>query len=218
VRNLSKEYLFYIRNRAEAAEPEYPCCLKFRTVTGQLMEKYIKLHHVKKIMKRPCLSAIILSFVFSIISCSQPGSKKIEQSSLRPVIIDTSRIAIIPFDQADNWPFDNRFKPSTLSSQEIIEVDSLLKACVANYNIGLSKNLEEYYSIDFQKYKYKFQYVAAINGKGEKEVWINGFCNTWDTHWKKEILFVKDGGNCYFNLKFNLSTKECFEVAVNGYA
>ena len=82
----------------------------------------------------------------------------------------------------------------------------------------MTKNLKKYHSIDFQKYKYKFQYVAAINNNCEKEVWVNGFCKTWDTDWKKEILLVHDGGNCYFNLKFNLSTKECFEVAVNGYA
>ncbi len=87
-----------------------------------------------------------------------------------------------------------------------------------NYNNGLSENLKEHYSLDFEKYKYKFQYVAAINNKGEKEVWINGFCNTQDSRWKEEILLVNDGGNCYFNLKLNLSTKECFQVAVNGYA
>lgn len=169
-------------------------------------------------MRLSCLFVIVFSFGFSISSCSQPNSKKAEQRSLKPLIIDTSKLAVIPFDQVGNWPFDNHYKPANLSSQEIIEVDSLLKTCLSNYNNGLVEDLKENYSIDFQKYKYKFQYVAAINNKGEKEVWVNGFCNTWDKTWKKEILHVNDGGNCYFNLKVNLNTKECFEVAVNGYA
>ena len=60
--------------------------------------------------------------------------------------------------------------------------------------------------------------MAIFNHKGEKEVWINGFCNTWDKNWKTEIILVHDGGNCYFNLKINLTSGECFEISVNGYA
>jgi hypothetical protein len=44
-----------------------------------------------------------------------------------------------------------------------------------------------------------------LNSKGEKEVWINCFCRDGERDWRKNLVFVKDGGNCYFNLKVNLS-------------
>jgi hypothetical protein len=31
--------------------------------------------------------------------------------------------------------------------------------------------------------KYKRQYIAVTNSKGEKEVWVNCFCNTWRKNW-----------------------------------
>jgi hypothetical protein len=131
---------------------------------------------------------------------------------------DTADFAIIDFDQNHDWPFKHTFKSAALSHSEIQLLDSLLRYCVSNYNQKLSSNLKSNYSIDFVKFKYKRQYMAVVNGKGQKEVWVNGFCNTWDKQWKKEIVIVQDGGNCYFNLKINLTTKECFEVSVNGYA
>jgi len=66
--------------------------------------------------------------------------------------------------------------------------------------------------------KYKRQYIAVINSKGEKEVWVNCFCDTWKKNWRKELIFVLDGGNCYFNLKINLTKGEYYDLMVNGDA
>ena len=33
--------------------------------------------------------------------------------------------------------------------------------------------------------------------------------------WKKYSIFIKDGGNCYFNLKINLATRQYYELRVN---
>jgi hypothetical protein len=87
-----------------------------------------------------------------------------------------------------------------------------------DYNSNLSDSLRAYYGIDFKKYDYKRQYVSIINSIGEKEVWINCFCDSFYKDWKKQILHVDDGGNCFFNLKVNLSTKKCYDIFVNGYA
>ena len=65
----------------------------------------------------------------------------------------------------------------------------------------------------------KRQYVAVINEKGEKEVWVNFFCDDWgNDNWESDILIVHDGGNCYFNLKVNLTNKSYSELGINGYA
>ena len=169
-------------------------------------------------MSFTCTFSLLFCLGVSFTSCSQTNKDKGQTPDTRTLILDTSSIAVISFDQQGNWPFDNSYKPTTLTDDEIFEVDSLVRQCALDYNQSLEDNLKESYSIDFKKYKYKRQYIAVLNNKGEKEVWINAFCSTWDVRWKKEILLIHDGGNCNFNLKVNLATKTCFEVTVNGYA
>jgi len=39
----AKEYIFYIWNKAEAADPEYPCCIKLRSVIGNPKRPVIRI-------------------------------------------------------------------------------------------------------------------------------------------------------------------------------
>ncbi|WP_375562126.1 hypothetical protein ACE193_06135 [Bernardetia sp. OM2101] len=65
---------------------------------------------------------------------------------------------------------------------------------------------------------YYRQYIVVKNKLGEKEVWINCFCRNTESNWRQEIVQVKDGGSCYFNLKINLSKKQHYNFRVNGEA
>ena len=169
-------------------------------------------------MKAPLFLYCLLFLGLLHIYCSQSDSQKVNQNAATTPLLDTSDFAILSFDQKHDWPFQHTFKPAPLNQKEVHQIDSLLRRCVSDYNKKLATNLRAGYSIDFEKYKYKRQYMAVVNSKGEKEVWINCFCNTWEKNWKNEIILVHDGGNCYFNLKINLTSGECFEVSVNGYA
>lgn len=152
-------------------------------------------------------------------SCGQSQNKKINQTTKsKSVQVDTSKMAIIPFDKKGNYPFDNSFNPTTLTQDDISIVDSLFIACVTEYNKSLDKDHKEW-SIDLKKYSYHKQIIAATNKNGDKEVWVNCFCHTWDNNnWKKDILMVQDGGSCYFNFKVNLATKKFYDLTVNGEA
>ena len=153
-------------------------------------------------------------------SCGQSQNKKTRQiintKITSSIQFDTSKTAIVPFDQKGNYPFDNSYKPTTLTQNDISRVDSLLIACVTDYNNSLDKDHKEW-SIDL-KNNYLKQLIVVTNKKGEKEVWVNCFCNTWNKNWQKEILLVHDGGNCYFNFKINLVTKNFYDLVVNGEA
>ena len=65
--------------------------------------------------------------------------------------------------------------------------------------------------------KFYKQFIAVINSKGEKEVWINCCCTVYDrSDWKTEVLLVMDGGSCFFNLKINLSKNTVYDLMING--
>ncbi len=164
-----------------------------------------------------------------ITSCSDNKDGTID--SPKAQFLDTTKIAIIPINDKLNQTyklFETAIK-TDLSDQEIEQIDYLLTKRIHSYNV----DQEQQYQLVKKNYpkakwrkrdfvinlsKYKRQYVVTTNKNGEKEVWVNCFCDSWDLDWRSEVLFVFDRGNCYFNIKFNLSTNEYSEFFVNGEA
>ena len=112
-----------------------------------------------------------------------------------------------------------------LTSDDMINIDKLLTECIDKYNIDQEKEFGQISSklpedkLDNKNFvinweKYKKQYIAVINSKGEKEVWINCFCDTWRKEWRKDFMTLIDCGRSYFNLKINLTTKEFYDLII----
>ena len=53
---------------------------------------------------------------------------------------DNSKTAIIEYNPKSKWPFDSTFKASKLTQNELQIVDSMLLACVNNYNKSVDKD------------------------------------------------------------------------------
>lgn len=171
----------------------------------------------------------ILAFLLLFTTtCKQQNDKANILRMVKPDFADTTQFVILPFDPSYEWMFKNA-KPATINSQEIEQADIIIKKYIDNYNPKQKSLFDsilkvhpnryikvEDYIIDFQRYKR--QYVTVVNKKGEKEIWVNFFCRTYNKDWKNYLVFVKDGGNCYFNLKVNLSKKICYALAINGHA
>jgi hypothetical protein len=113
----------------------------------------------------------------------------------------------------DEWLFKGA-KPISLTYEEIQLALKKLDETVKNYNEALGNKSFAIKNLN----NYKAQIVPVMNKNGEKEVWINCFCETSDIQWKEKIIMVKDGGNCYFNLKINLKTLKVYDFGVNGSA
>lgn len=167
-----------------------------------------------------------------LTSCGQTiTNEKNEITKSQRFNVDTSTIAIIKLDNTTNNTF-KLFKTVTeteLTSEDIEKIEFILLDFLNDYNPKQervyndiieknpnSKIDKRHFIIDLGRYKR--QYYATTNEKGEKEIWVNCFCDTWDKNWKEDLIFVFDGGNCYFNLKINLTTKEYYDVMVNGDA
>lgn len=121
-------------------------------------------------------------------------------------------------------------KESKISTEEIGIVKQIMAKAVKEYNIKAEKqyylDVKEYqnekiekssYVIDLKRYK--FQIVAGINKSKEKIVLI--FCHCYESKffdYTKQLVSTQDGGNCYFQLKINLTTKKYYDFFVNGIA
>ncbi|MBN2159238.1 MAG: hypothetical protein JW807_07570 [Spirochaetes bacterium] len=64
------------------------------------------------------------------------------------------------------------------------------------------------------------QCVGIINEKGEPLLWMNYICagSREDTtgYWKKKIVYVMGGGECYFSGSVNLASRRCEILILNS--
>ena len=178
------------------------------------------------------MKILIFIILISITSCNGTKNgtenKSIENTQSEFNLAE-SEFIILPYKNDWSWIFNN-VKPTELTQTELIEIENILEKAINENNENQRTELE-IHNKNFPKDKWKEtgfeltlkgkkrQYIPVINEKGEKEVWINFFCDDWgNDYWKSDILIVHDGGNCYFNLKVNLTTESYSELSINGYA
>ena len=142
-----------------------------------------------------------------------------------------SQYVVIPYDASDARM--NRFATSrfptgsvatSLTEKEIETIEPLFEESIERYNAGQENIYERIHAKhsdvkrgDFiiDAGKYKRQYIAVVTPTGEKLVWINCFCDT-NGNWKKDIVEMLDGGNCFFNVMINLTKGKYYNFSVNG--
>lgn len=179
-------------------------------------------------MTRP-LIILVLVLTVNLSSCGQNRAERKDKNLISTSFkVAPSVFAILPFDTTQDWVFKDS-KPAELTTADLAEIEKILREFIDSYNLEQERQYNETKTrnssleIDLKDFiidlkKYKRQYIAVTNYKGEKEVWVNCFCDTWKKNWRKELIFVLDGGNCFFNLKINLTKGECYELMVNGDA
>lgn len=186
---------------------------------------------------------ISIIFILVLISACQPAEVKLPEKvefqnvdlqnkvldSVRTTIpVDTSIIAVLEYDKSQHYAFIKGEK-TTLNMIELQEIEDIIRKEVKNINI-LQK--EKYAKLCRKYTNYWFrlenfiislenhnrQYIPVINDKNEKEIWINLFCTNYNEYpyWKETVILVIDGGNCYFNLKINLTKKTYSDFKMNS--
>jgi hypothetical protein len=150
----------------------------------------------------------IISSVFTIEIAGAHPRHFVTAHEKGSISLSDSNCVVLPYTSSEFSPF-KKGKGTTLAKAEIKEIESLSNAAIKEYNRTTKWGL-----IDKD---YKVQLIAIINDKGEKQVWVNCFCGAM-SGWRKSIVYVMDGGNCFFNLRINLTKGEYYDLAVNGYA
>jgi pimeloyl-ACP methyl ester carboxylesterase len=64
--------------------------------------------------------------------------------------------------------------------------------------------------------QYKTQYWGEIEN-GKRVIFVNAMCRAFPD-WQTRRIFVADGGDCFFNVKYNADSGTFFDLLVNGEA
>ena len=107
-----------------------------------------------------------------------------------------NHFAIIEYNPNEKFPKFESAQATNLTYEEIKKLEFIIMP-------KIQKNLK--------KHKYFRQYIAAINSSGEKFVWINFFCiEYYEASHETFIMEAADGGDCFFEVKVNLTKKDCY--------
>lgn len=138
--------------------------------------------------------------------------------------IDFDYVQIIPQVLEKKYWFDDYDHHYALNSTDMKESEEILYEAVKEHQNEYSVMLTPESLCYFKR-----QYVAYLNQKGEKMIWINGFCRVMNIpteivlgefemilfDWENEISDVDDGGDCYWQILINMKTKK-LNLSVNG--
>ena len=173
---------------------------------------------------------ILSIFLFACNGQVKKTDQATEKQNINPEFqVPDSNYVILEYKADWYWIFKD-VKPSTISEDELAEIEKIIEQAVKENNEQQLEKLKNHNNeypdnqwtetgFELKTKGFKRQYVSVINEKGQKEIWINFFCDDWGSeNWKSDIMMVHDGGNCYFNLKVNLETKAYSELSINGYA
>lgn len=140
---------------------------------------------------------------------------------------DDEAISVVSFDVEKHWMIFKTGETYSLTKSDMQLIDSLLKNKVDAYNVIEKVKFEQRinnfpnlklqlknYTINLNEYKR--QYLAVKMANGEINVYINCFCSVDHKNSKNELIYVLDGGKCYFHTTINITDRTCSDLLVNG--
>ena len=158
----------------------------------------------------------MLLSVITAVSCGKLSDKPKEIIKKNTPADLGPNQTIIEAGENMDWVFGKNYRNQTPSESDIETAEKLIIECFNDQKRGTVNRL-----LNRKPEDYTMQFVGAVNEKGEKIIWVNCFCSSeinYFKEWKTNLVMVKDGGNCFFNLKINADKNTYYDVMVNGDA
>ncbi len=114
------------------------------------------------------------------------------------------------------WAFGNNYTSWTPESKDIESAETILSKAFDDQKKPTVNRLLDRKTDDYFK-----QFVGFVDANGDKIIWVNCFCKGEESsfkNWKNRVVFVSDGGNCFFNVKINITKNTYYDLMVNGVA
>jgi hypothetical protein len=105
----------------------------------------------------------------------------------------------MPREYSKYWGHGTYFKPG---ESDLNKANIIFEKCTAKNDLVHSQ--------------YKRQYIPYISKNGTKHIKVICFCRDEGINWKKEVLLVYDGGDCFFEVIINLATNTYSDLMING--
>jgi hypothetical protein len=168
-----------------------------------------------------------LGFILLMIASCEPDHPMITSANTSNA---QTMQAVISTADSNYVIIQNSEHPAELSNEELKEIDTLLNTCINHYNVESEQQYRKWVKthpkektssnpdlIDLPHYM--LQYLPSMNNKGEKEIHIEGLCDSFGEDWKTlDPAMIMDGGKCFFSLTINLHSKTYSDFGIHSVA
>ncbi len=136
-----------------------------------------------------------------------------------------SPMATVVADQ--NWVIIDKENAEEMGASGLVKSDDFWTPSVDDV-LQIEKNVAEYlsqnsYAFHYQPPvwerldEYQRQYIG-LERSGEELIYGNFFCDSGDVGWRQEFVFAIDGGECYFQVEYDVESGLFINLWVNGEA
>jgi hypothetical protein len=152
------------------------------------------------------LPASALLFIAFLGSAGPPGGCPVEPS----------RYAVLAPGDVVTWREGLSASEYPLATADIENAECLLLRQVDAWNAEMALDGGDH----IEPADYYRQYCVLRDKEGHRILYLNAFCAAPAAHvlWRDVWLENKDGGSCYFQVLFDLTTGRVLEFNVNGEA
>ena len=178
----------------------------------------------KKCSRNKIKLAVGILLLFNLVSCNIFPDKKplvdrpstaTAESLKSPTVELNQNWVIVTKEQAEEMRIASWLVESdhfwTPSGDDILKLEEKL----AGY---LSQNSSQFYRqppVWERLDAYQRQYIGLERG-GRQIIYGNYFCENGGINWRQELVFVIDGGECYFQVEYDMESRLFTELRVNG--
>lgn len=159
-----------------------------------------------------------LVWMVATLCASGPASHPaVEVAAAGGCPVDQTHLVILPPGEQVTWRDGLRTSEYPLSQSDIERAECLLIDQVISWNKDMA-GIEGGEYIDASEYFR--QYCVLRDGEGHRIVFLNAICarGAAQASWQHAWVEVEDGGACYFQALFDLTTGRLVEFNVNGEA
>jgi len=135
---------------------------------------------------------------------------------MKTILLKTLVSLALPFAIATSVDADERWIKVAggkwdPSPKMLVDLKAQIKSYVCKQAKAQGRELRKWQDYTFQ--------LLASEENGRRYILINALCKKFDRQrLSKEIIYVMDGGSCYFNVKYDPLKKTFFDLYINGKA
>lgn len=159
-------------------------------------------------------------------NCSKYQKEKIDLENIQPEYLEEKKSDTLTEPNYIAIFDEKTKKKSFLTKNEMKIVNKNLEKSINEYNHQLKIKLAKWnrenrnikWNFDKEKIDLRYyfrQYIISTNEDGDKIIRVFCFCS-YSGDWENEIIHVHDGGDCYLNLRINLTKNKTEYFGING--
>lgn len=167
-------------------------------------------------------------FLVVLVACDAPVNQRLSTNNTPPATKMSTDRPTATVTAQDNWVIFSRDHAEEMGiASWLAKIDGFWTPTADDVMI-VERELAEYLSQNsYLLYhqppvwerldEYQRQYIGLERG-GKQIIYGNFFCSNGGHDWRQKMIFVLDGGECYFQVEYDVENGSFINLMVNGEA